>query len=220
MAETEPASPTVSAFARSFGRAFAHPFRAEPLLWMTVVAVVGGLLSYAPPRWGGGFGYVIAAGFLFGVIRHTAAGFDDVDVGPAELRDPEQWGVPLFRVATVTALALGPGVILVHYAQSDGLVALAFAIGGALLPAMVILVAHGSLGDALHPKNLVSLIGSMGFRYVGGVVGLAIVVCIAVVFLGVARELYTVRWVGHVLAWFVGLYPAFVGARWLGMLAR
>lgn len=199
-------------FVRAFTRAFAYPFRAEPFPWMVSLAIVAGPASCAP-RYGDELGLALAGAFLCAVTHHSTTSIRRGVRPRARL-------LPLLRVAAVLVATLGPGLVLLRAAHAPALATLAFGMGGTLLPAMLLLASHAPLDQAFHPRNVAGVIRWLGVRYGAAVLALGMVAGVGAVLHAVAVQIHPVPWIGPVLAWLVGIYPAFVGARVLGVLAR
>jgi len=222
--------------------AFAYPFRGSTLMWVAGMIVVTTALSFFPFL-GGLLAISVELGFLFTVLKSTAAGSDELQVDTTELSDVSTWLRPLAKYLFAALLSFGPA-ILAAYAMSasaagggagvavgesaptasgsagSSVVLALTGLGLLYFPAALVLAAHesGCLG-VLNPIAGFKLIARIPGAYFSTVFFVAVALSVGGAMIYVAT-LLDVPLVGAVARSIASLYGPVVAMRMLGLLVH
>jgi hypothetical protein len=207
--------------------AFTYPFRGTTLMWVAVVLVATTVLRFVPL-----VGWLIALsaelGFLFAVLRSTAAGQAEMNVEASDLADYGLWFRPLLKYVGAFAIsflpmmgmqvALDAGVFGSAGPSLAWLLYVLGAVGVLYFPAALVVAAHsdGCLG-VLNPVAGISFIARIPGPYAITVAFLAVAVGAGVGMTATAAEL-DVPVIGIVARSIAALYAPLVAMRMLGLL--
>lgn len=206
--------------------AFAYPFRGSTLMWMVAMIVATTFLSFVP--FAGPLLMISAElGFLFTVLKSTAAGSDDLQVDMSELADVSTWLRPLAKYFFAALLSFGPAWASTYLMQDDvrgdfwsTLPVVLLGLGALYFPAALVLAAHetGCLG-VLNPIAGFKLIARIPGAYFLTVFFVAIAIGVGAGMFRVAM-MVDVPILGVVVRSIASLYGPVVAMRMLGLLVN
>ena len=202
--------------------AFAYPFRGSTLMWMAGMIVVTTALSFFPFL-GGLLALSAELGFLFTVLKSTAAGSDELQVDTSELSDVSTWLRPLAKYVFAGLISFGPA-LLASYAMTgtqSAVSSVVFGLAGLgilYFPAALVLAAHesGCLG-VLNPIAGFKLIARIPGAYFLTVFFVAVALSLGAATMYVAARI-DVPVVGAVVRSIAALFGPVVAMRMLGLL--
>ncbi|EYF03660.1 hypothetical protein [Chondromyces apiculatus] len=209
-------------FVRVLASAFGYAFRPAILGSMAATVILAALLALVPVA-GGVFAAVVQVSYLFGVLRASSAGEEELTVALEDVSDFAGFLAPLGRYLITLFLAALPAVLLAFGTRNPVLTGLGALLGVVYLPAGLIVAAHGSgcLGP-LNPAPAVQIIRAIpvpytltvGFVVVTGGLGVGLDL------LGdaAAKALARVPLLPGFLQAMLTLLPAVIVARMLGLL--
>jgi hypothetical protein len=216
------AAPAERSFARVLAGAFAYAARPATLAWIAGMVLLAGFVSFVPLV-GGLLSLIVLISYLFGVLRVSSQGEDDLMVAPDDIGDLTTWFAPLVRYLLTFLMALSPGLLAAYLTESPLLGGAGALLGLLYLPAGMIVAAHssGCVGP-LNPVPAAVIIGRIPGPYALTLAFLALAAGLGygLRFLGglAAGALEGVPFIPGYLTSVLGLLPAVVMARMLGLL--
>ena len=204
--------------------AFIYPFRGSTVLWAIGLLVVTTFLRFVPLV-GGLLAISAELGFLFAVLRSSAAGESELRVEASDIADFTSWFGPLFKYLAAFALSFGPAIFLAillsqNRNEASTLLIIYGAGGLGLLyfPAALVVAAHseGCLG-VLNPVAGVTFISRIPGPYAITLAFLSLAVAAGAGMLTTAAAI-DIPIVGLIARSIASLYAPLVGMRMLGLL--
>jgi len=202
--------------------AFLYPVRGATLFVVLGTLLALTVTSYVPFV-GGILSTSLLVGFLFAVLRSTAAGSEELEVSAEDIGDRAAWLRPLFKYLLALAISFGPGAVawtLLGGGEAGPLPWILAGVGALYLPAALVVAAHArtTLG-ALNVAAGVGFIARLPAAYL-------LTSAFSLVAMALGALLYrgaigvTVPVLGGLLRGVAMIYGPMVAMRMLGLLVE